>query len=42
VLKEFHAHTLSSKKSGYDYFIALRKLTNNAFPDGTYVRVCRN
>jgi CxC2 like cysteine cluster associated with KDZ transposases len=42
VLKEFHAHTLSSKKSGYDYFIALRKLTNNAFPDETYVRVCRN
>jgi hypothetical protein len=39
VLKEFHAHTLSSKKSAYDYFIALQKLTNNAFPDRTYVSI---
>src|ERR1700683_5440738 len=42
VLKEFHAHTLSSKKSGYDYFIALQKLTNNAFLDETFVHVCRD
>lgn len=39
VLKEFHAHTLSSKKSAYDYYIALQKLTNNAFPDRTYVSI---
>lgn len=33
VLKEFHAHMLASKKSAYDYFIALKHLTNGAFPD---------
>ena len=37
VLKEFHTHMLSSKKSAYDYFIALQRLTNNVFPDRTYV-----
>jgi hypothetical protein len=36
-LKDFHAHTLASKKSAYDHFAALRKLTNNAFPDQTPV-----
>src|SRR6267154_6097335 len=37
MLKDFHAHTLASKKSAYDHFFALRKLTNNAFPDHTPV-----
>ena len=37
MLKDFHAHTLASKKSAYDHFFALRKLTNNAFPDRTPV-----
>ncbi|KAJ7131489.1 hypothetical protein C8R43DRAFT_895982 [Mycena crocata] len=31
VMKEFHIHCLSSKKSAYDYVKALCKLTNNAF-----------
>lgn len=35
--KEFHVHTLASKKSAYDYFIALQKLTDNVFPDCTPV-----
>jgi hypothetical protein len=39
ILKEFHMHTLSSKKSAYDYFIALQKLTNNAILDRTYVSI---
>ena len=39
VLKEFHMHMLSSKKSAYNYFIALQKLTNNVFPDRTYVSI---
>jgi len=33
VLKDFHLQTLESKKSAYDYIGALRRLTNNAFPD---------
>jgi len=32
VLENFHAHTLSSKKSLYDYHDALVKTTNAAFP----------
>ncbi|KAJ7275700.1 hypothetical protein C8J57DRAFT_1589774 [Mycena rebaudengoi] len=32
VLKEFHIHSLASKKSAYDYVKALAKLTNNVFP----------
>lgn len=39
MLKDFHAHTLASKKSAYDHFSALRNLTNNAFPDRTPVSV---
>ena len=39
VLKEFHAHMLASKKSAYDYFIALRHLTNGAFPDHSPVGI---
>ncbi|KAJ7173392.1 hypothetical protein C8R46DRAFT_893031 [Mycena filopes] len=31
VLKQFHIHCLTSKKSAYDYMKALCKLTNNAF-----------
>jgi hypothetical protein len=37
MLKDFHAHTLASKKSTYDHYTALQKLTNNAFPDQTPV-----
>ncbi|TDL22683.1 hypothetical protein BD410DRAFT_803124, partial [Rickenella mellea] len=33
LLEEFHLHTLTSKKSAYDFFKALYRLTNNAFPD---------
>jgi hypothetical protein len=32
VLKDFHLHTLTSKKSAYDHYHALQKHTNNAFP----------
>lgn len=32
VLKDFHLHTLESKKSAYDFVSALRRWTNNAFP----------
>ncbi|KAJ6535032.1 hypothetical protein B0H19DRAFT_964179 [Mycena capillaripes] len=32
VMKQFHIHCLTSKKSTYDYIKALHKLTNNAFP----------
>jgi hypothetical protein len=38
VLENFHAHTLSSKKSLYDYHDALVKMTNAAFPQD--VPVC--
>ncbi|KAJ6526481.1 hypothetical protein DFH09DRAFT_1095195 [Mycena vulgaris] len=31
-MKEFHTHTLASKKSAYDYVKALTKLTDNAHP----------
>jgi hypothetical protein len=41
MLKDFHAHTLASKKSAYDHFIAIKKLTNNAFPDRAPVGVCQ-
>ncbi|KAJ6550380.1 hypothetical protein DFH09DRAFT_925918, partial [Mycena vulgaris] len=33
VLKQFHIHSLTSKKSAYDYVKALCKLTDNAGPD---------
>jgi hypothetical protein len=32
LLKNFHVHTLTSKKSAYDFVSALQKLTDNAFP----------
>ncbi|CAK5277856.1 unnamed protein product, partial [Mycena citricolor] len=32
VLKQFHIHSLTSKKSAYDYVGALRKLTDNVSP----------
>jgi hypothetical protein len=32
VLKDFHLHTLKSKKSAYDSISALHQQTNNAFP----------
>ncbi|KAJ8087598.1 hypothetical protein PM082_006431 [Marasmius tenuissimus] len=32
LLKDFHLHTLSSKKTAYDYLYALRMKTDNAFP----------
>lgn len=38
VLENFHAHTLSSKKSLYDYHDALVKITNAAFPQDVPVR----
>ena len=38
VLENFHAHTLSSKKSLYDYHDALLKITNAAFPQDVPVR----
>jgi hypothetical protein len=40
LLKNFHAHSLSSKKSAYDYYSALQHLTNNAFPHTTPVSFC--
>jgi hypothetical protein len=40
VLKQFHIHSLTSKKSAYDYVKALCKLTDNAGPDS--VRVSRS
>lgn len=39
VLKEYQAHTLASKKSGFNYFTALQHLTDNAFPGSVLVRV---
>ena len=38
VLNDFHVHTLASKKSAYDHFIALKKLTDNTFSHETPVR----
>ena len=39
VLRDFHAHSLASKKTAYDHFYALRKLTNNACPQTVVVRI---
>ncbi|KAK1227310.1 hypothetical protein PQX77_009695 [Marasmius sp. AFHP31] len=33
VLRDFHLHTLSSKKTPYDFLYALRMKTDNAFPE---------
>ncbi|KDQ18432.1 hypothetical protein BOTBODRAFT_171279 [Botryobasidium botryosum FD-172 SS1] len=33
VLKEHHIHSLQSKKAAYDYFEALRRLTDNVLPN---------
>ncbi|EIN05125.1 hypothetical protein PUNSTDRAFT_30488, partial [Punctularia strigosozonata HHB-11173 SS5] len=33
LLRDFHMHSLTSKKSAYDFVLALRRLSNNAFPD---------
>ncbi|KAJ7131849.1 hypothetical protein C8R43DRAFT_956812 [Mycena crocata] len=32
VLKEFHLHNLESKKAAYDFYGALKRLTDNVFP----------
>lgn len=37
LLQDFHLHTLSSKKSPYDYISAVRARTNNAFHDNVSV-----
>ena len=39
VLKDFHLHTLTSKKSAYDHYYALQRHTNNAFPQKCPVRL---
>lgn len=39
VLRDFHLHTLESKKSAYDYSEALRRLTDNSFPTQVPVRI---
>lgn len=39
VLKNLHIHGLTSKKSTYDYFNALQRLTNNTFPQTVPVRM---
>jgi hypothetical protein len=39
VLKDFHAHSLSSKKVPYDHMYALRKLTNSVFPHTVIVSI---
>ncbi|KAF6747941.1 hypothetical protein DFP72DRAFT_853943 [Ephemerocybe angulata] len=44
LLSDFHTHTLTSKKSPYDYHEALRQLTNSAFPQDVpdqYHEFCR-
>ncbi|KAF7365921.1 hypothetical protein MVEN_00467300 [Mycena venus] len=47
VLKQFHVHSLASKKSAYDYVKGLCQLTNNGDPDSVddryeeFVRACR-
>jgi hypothetical protein len=38
VLEHFHHHSLSAKTSSYDYFDALRRYTNAAFPRSVPVR----
>jgi hypothetical protein len=37
VLNDFHIHTLTSKKSAYDYFTALKKHTDNTFSQESLV-----
>lgn len=37
VMREFHIHSLTSKKSAYDYVRALAKLTDNVFPQDAKV-----
>jgi hypothetical protein len=37
LLDDFDVHSLTSKKSAYDHFIALRKHTNGAFPHLSHV-----
>lgn len=32
VLRDFHLHSLQSKKAAYDYMGALQRITNNSFP----------
>lgn len=38
VMADFHVHTLTSKKSAYDYMDALQRKTNAAFPHD--IKVC--
>lgn len=38
VLRDFHVHSLASKKSAMDHFTALQNHTNKAFPQKTPVR----
>jgi hypothetical protein len=38
VLNDFHVHTLTSKKSAYDYFTALKKHTDSTFSHELSVR----
>jgi len=40
VLEKFHQHSLSGKISAYDYFDALRKHTDAAFPQHVPVGLC--
>lgn len=39
VLRDFHVHSLASKKPAMDYFIALQNHTNKAFPQKTPVSI---
>jgi hypothetical protein len=38
VLREYHVHSLESKKSGYSYMRALCRLTDNTFTSDVPVR----
>lgn len=40
VLRDFHVHSLASKKSTMDHFTALQNHTNKAFPQNTPVCSC--
>lgn len=40
VLEQFHIHTLQSKVTVYDFYLALEKLTDNTGLGKRYVRVC--
>lgn len=40
-LKALHFHTMQGKLSSYDYMIAVRRLTDNAFPEDVPVRLLR-